>query len=54
MHAAQQAATQLLPQVAEQATQKLALLREHYPCQGHSDDIVAICVAFAPPRLGGD
>jgi serine phosphatase RsbU (regulator of sigma subunit) len=46
--AARQAATGPLAPVAQEATQRLARLREDCRCPGHSDDIVAICVAFGP------
>jgi hypothetical protein len=43
---AQQARAGHLEKAAQQAVHQLGLLRESYPCPNHSDDIMAICVAF--------
>ena len=37
-----------LADAAEYGTVQLQALRDHYPCPGHSDDVMAICVAFGP------
>jgi phosphoserine phosphatase RsbU/P len=47
--AARQARDGHLEQAAQQAVVQLGLLRENFPCPNHSDDIMAICVAFAAP-----
>ena len=46
-----------LATAAKEGILRLQALRDQYPCTGHSDDVVAICVAFGPsasdeaPRL---
>lgn len=37
---------------AQAGTSQLEALRDSHPCRGHSDDVVAICVAFGPTNTG--
>jgi serine phosphatase RsbU (regulator of sigma subunit) len=37
-----------LAAAAQEGTTRLEALRDLYPCPGHSDDVMAICVAFGP------
>jgi phosphoserine phosphatase RsbU/P len=40
-----------LAAAAQEGTVRLGALRGLYPCHGHSDDVMAVCVAFCPtPR----
>jgi phosphoserine phosphatase RsbU/P len=36
---------------AREAAVRLEALRDRYPCSGHSDDVLAVCVAFGPTTL---
>ncbi len=47
---ARMAARGHLTAAARDATARLERLRDQYPCRNHSDDVMAICVAFGPNR----
>ena len=48
---AEQARAGHLETATQLAIQRLGLLRESYPCPNHSDDIMAVCVAFAASEV---